>query len=309
MKNSRHSMIATSALIAGLTIASSAQADWTFTSTGSIADSGSSGISVGTTGAFAANGGTLTGGSIGGTIAAGSTYGISGFASGATWTVSSSGGVSGTGSSLAVYSGGLGQSSDSTGSNQPNHAIDNGVATNASDTISAVGNTEAVLLSFTKSVTLSSISIGYKFGDADISLFRYTGSATTAPALNGTGATSMASAGWTLVGNYGDLSTTATNAVNSTGAGSSWWLISAYNSVYGAATSGTVDQGNDYFKLSAVAGTACTSTVAGNSCNNPTGTSTSGNGVPEPTTLALVAIAGLGFVGARRRALKGSALA
>ena len=320
MKKINTQMVAVAALVAGLGLASSAHADWTFNSTGAIAGTGgNSGTSVSTTGAYATNGGTLPSGAIGTTIVAAgtacsvsicgsaagnaNTYGVSGFASSATtWTVAATGGTSNTGSSLTLYPGnGLGQSSDSLGSNQPNHALDNGVGTDANDKISSVGNTEAVLLSFSSSVSLAGVGIGYKFGDADISLFRYVGSTSVAPSFNGTNATTMS--GWELVGNYGDLAvnTSTYNTVNASGKGSSWWLITAYNSVYGAATTGSVDQGNDYFKLYAVAGTSCTATGVGNTCNNQN------TSVPEPTSLALVAIAGLGAVGARRRKVKAAA--
>jgi hypothetical protein len=66
--------------------------------------------------------------------------------------------TSGAETTLLHYSGGLGMASD--GSTAPNHAIDN------------VGNTELVLLSFSQSVVLTSVGIGYKSGDADIAIFR-----------------------------------------------------------------------------------------------------------------------------------------
>ena len=293
MKKFGSSWLAAAALVAGLGAVSSASANWTFgAASGTVADANPSGVSITSfTGAYAANGGTLVGG--GAAIVAGNTYGISGFASGATWSTGAS-------SSLAYYSGnGLGMSSDSLGSAAPNHALDNGPSTtmDANNYVNGVGNTEAVLLNFSSSVVLSSVGIGYKFGDADISVFRYTGG--SAPSLTGVNATSvanMSSAGWQLVGNYGDLAvdtTTAYSPVNAGNLGSSWWLISAYNSSYGAATSGTVDQGNDFFKLYAVEGTKCTSTTAG-VCGP-------GTSVPEPGSLALASLAMVGVFAGRRR--------
>lgn len=230
---------------------------------------------------YAANGGTYT---------SSSNYSINGYQSGAKWT-------SGT---IAYYSGGgLGNVSD--GSTSPNHAIDNGPKTNSSGTVTGLGNTESVLLSFSSSVVLNSIGLGYVSGDADVSLFRYTG--TTAPTITGTGAAlgSMVAAGWELVGNYADLKTDTTNpynTVNAGGLGSSWWLISAYNTSYGTTSvnGGVLGQGNDYFKLYAVAATKCTSTASG-VCTG----GTPGNNVPEPGSLALVAIGCLGMVSQLRK--------
>ena len=316
MNITRKKLIASAIAIAGVAATTCAQADWTF---GSVSGSGSTTLSSNTSGdptvtfsgAHAANGGTLSTGALGTSIvAAGSscatcgtaaananTYGINGFASGATWVVNNPS------SNLQYYGGlGLGMASDSTLGTSPNHAIDNGPSTDASDKINGLGNTESVLLSFSSSVVLSSIGIGWKFGDADISLFRYTGNA--APSLNNT-ATSlggMSTAGWQLVGNYGDLAVDISSpfsAVNSGNLGSSWWLVSAYNSSYGSATLGSVDQGNDFFKLFGVNGTKCTSAVSG-VCGPSLGGS---SGVPEPASWALAAMALLGLRASRRRNL------
>jgi hypothetical protein len=308
MKKSGSRWFALLSLAAGLSASFSASADWTFggaTSGGpaytSIAGSPASDPSLTISGAYAANGGTLTSGASGTSIVAGNSYGISGFANAATWTVNSS-------STLQYYGGnGLGMSSDSTLTQAPNHALDNGVSTNSSDKIDGLGNTEAVMLSFGSSVVLSSVGIGYTYsGDADVSVFRYIGSNTVAPALNGTKAslTDMQNAGWQLVGNYGDFvydNSTPYNLVNADNLGSSWWLISAYNSSYGAATAGrgSVDQGNDFFKIYAVAGAKCVSTGGGSNC----GAGPSGSKIPEPGSLALVSVGLVGALGLRRRSL------
>lgn len=207
----------------------------------------------------------------------------SGFASTTTWNT-------GTGADVLYYSGnGLGMASD--GSTAPNHAIDNN------------GNTEAVMLSFGQSVKLTSVGIGYKNTDADISIFRYTGTSVPPPNLNLVGASlaNMASAGWSLVSNYANLTVDTSapfTSVNAGGLSSSFWLISAYNASYGNGTN--LDQGNDYFKLYGIT-TTCANGNTGATGTTACKSGTTSSTVPEPGSLGLVAVGLLGLVGLRRR--------
>lgn len=179
---------------------------------------------------------------------------------------------------------------ESTGS--PQHAIDNS------------GSHELLLLDFGfNEVVITGAATGWSQFDTDITLLRWTGGA-AGPSLTSTSnfsTSSLLAAGWSLVGSAdvdGGATTTGSIGARSMGTGlaatsansSSWWIISSY---FGANT-GSLDRGNDYFKLLAVHST-CVSNGAGGDCYTPRGD------VPEPGSLALVGLALAGGIVASRR--------
>lgn len=282
------SKIALTALVAGLAWSGAAQAYWGLDTTSStVGDSGNAAYTATMSGYYVSN--TLVGGS------------------GANKNLLAGNWSTGT---LTDYSGNGQGMTTGTDSGSPYHALDNN------------GNTEAVLLNFSASTVLTSIGLGYTSNGTtsncssgcngtsgvtvDLSVFRWTGTGAP-PSLTGTNAGTMA--GWELVGNYGDFgydTSNPYNLVNSAGKTSSWWLITAYNSGFtqGAQTEnrGATNQGDDYFKLYAAAGSKCTSTVDSNGVCGGTTVK-----LPEPTSLALTSVALFGVAGLRRRKAKAAA--
>src|SRR5690606_15933432 len=101
---------------------------------------------------------------------------------------------------------------------------------------------DMLLLSFSSDVSLSGVSLGWIGKDSDMTVLGYNGGlfsgfdhSDSFDDLNG--------AGWSLVGQYADVSNTALNAQNFV---SSTWLIGAYNPAFGSAG---FSIGNDQFKI------------------------------------------------------------
>jgi len=219
---------------------------------------------------------------------------------------------------LGSYSGGLGVASrtEVIGIGSPDHSIDSYTP----------GTQDLVLVSFSGPVVLNKIQFGYSAADTDFTLLRWTGNSSP---VDGTGATgqgiyagtggtqtlnsTVGANAWSVVGNYADLAVGALGTVNAGAAGSSWWLISTYNSGFGGTCTdfngtgtgkgdGCSSASADSFKLQwlQTAAFTCASgtATAGGSCTTTGG----GGAAPEPMSLALVGAALLGATSARRRA-------
>ncbi|MHB1093502.1 exosortase-dependent surface protein XDP1 [Thiobacillus sp.] len=199
---------------------------------------------------------------------------------------------------LNVYSGGLGvknldaSSSSSYGDqndgSSPEHSVDNNQ------------RYDSVLFSFNSAIDLNSVTIGWSQTDSDISILAYTGTGSCVGAgtcsadMTGKTYAQLASYGWSLIGQYGNLVTNVAKSVNSGNVASSYWLIGAANPLVG----GTADGTSDYVKLLALSGDKVTPP-----CTPGTpGCGGGGGQVPEPGTLLLMGagLFGLTRINARR---------
>lgn len=246
---------ALAALAAGLICApAAAQSTWNYSS---FAQSGSG---FGNSWSASQSGTTLTVNGFS-TTGAGSTFATASVAS------------FGSGSGFGIYNQAEGLSASS-----PQHSMDNN------------GKLDMLALHFTGagstdiSVALTSITAGWHSTDSDISLLRWGGSG--APTIVGKTQAQLLSAGWELVSSYSNLpdDTPVATGLTALSQGSSWWLISAYSSLWGGGEGWT--EGNDYVKLLASVSAL---------------TVPQGPGTPEPGSLALAAAAALGLYSMRRR--------
>lgn len=190
---------------------------------------------------------------------------------------------------LGSWSGGIGVSSAEDGAfgSSPNHAFDNDG--NTTDEKPA-GDVDAAVFAFNQSISLTSLSLGWIYNDADVSVLAYTGNTGTMSNpedITGKTFTELLSSGWEFVGNYmnvqNELNDTATITTDKS---SSYWLVSAYTScANNGCDSYDSNFGNDYFKISSL-GAKTTSGGGGGGGNN---------GVPEPSSLLLLAGGLLGW--------------
>ena len=155
------------------------------------------------------------------------------------------------------------------------------------------GNYEMLLLTFKDAVTnvatpvvMNALNLGFKGADSDLTVLAYRPDPNlgqpNSPNWLGAPYSSLLTNGWKLVGNYADVAPNTARPVNPNSLSSSYWLIGAFNNAFG--TGPNLDIGNDYVRLLSV-----TTTPAGP------------NGVPEPSSVVLAAIALLGLSAVRRR--------
>jgi hypothetical protein len=188
---------------------------------------------------------------------------------------------------VADWTGGFGVQNRGEGLNasSPQHGTDND------------GRLDLLMFSFDASFALSEVMIGWPASgyDTDISILAWTGGGDPTAALTSSTEGNLLSTGWDLVGNYTNLDDGVARGVNAAAVSSSYWIVSAF-SRYGAASGG--DTTKDYFKLYSIAGTRTCTNSTMPSCGSTPGTGTS---VPEPASLALVAVALAGGVAGSRR--------
>ena len=181
----------------------------------------------------------------------------------------------------------------------PQHAIDNIRNGAANEHITNDFDYEMVLLSFSKEVKLSALNVGWSLcgstcnsgtyngstndGDADISLLAHTGGGNTNFFSPSTEWADITGQGWQLIDNYMDVTDNTSIQTKASGY-SKYWLVGAYNRVFGD-TMFSID--NDAFKLAGL------TTMTNN-------TSTA-DPVNAPVTFGLFGLIALGLLYRRKK--------
>ena len=170
------------------------------------------------------------------------------------------------------------------GSNAPNtsnnqHAVDN------------VGAYDALVFTFASAVTLADVSIGFPSAasglDSDATVLYYKGTGTPSSTLSARTVNDLVSSGdWGIATNLGNMAVGNNATGLSTSISSRYWLVGAYMGIGGSTVGGAVNTGNDYFKVNGLTATITPRLV------------------PEPSSIALLGIAGAALLVGRRRKVR-----
>lgn len=199
---------------------------------------------------------------------------------------------------LRYYSESLGIENRDNEGGAPQHSIDN--IPNYSG--AGYNDYDAVLVQFSTAVTLDEVKIGWATNNglnnntrkADISVIAYNGASNDVSSFFSASSTwgSFLNNGWSRIGDYQDAKATLSlrgnsqTVVNLDSFKSNFWLISAYNPVFG----GALTNANDGFKLAGLATSFSVTTTSS---------------VSEPGTLAIASLGLFGlFINRRRKISK-----
>lgn len=163
---------------------------------------------------------------------------------------------------------------DEGASSFPGHAFDNEQDTQYRDH-------DMALVSFDTSVELTAINFGWIYDDADFTVLAFSGT-DIATTPRSTWSDVATSGDWVTVGNY-DANNTGYYSINQDKISSQYWLIGAYNSIFGATNNdlGHLDSNTDAFKIKGLKGV--------------TSVTTPPEEVPAPAAFGLLLVGALGM--------------